>query len=110
MNQQLKEAHRGVFDQHQDNEMTPLQSWSTGSSIPVTPLSSTKRKSQIAEFVEHKDWQSANCYEKLLEVLFRINERNSSVNLEIYAGVIQFISCHGHTSLSLSLSSSSLIV
>jgi hypothetical protein len=60
----------------------------------TTPTSKTpKRKSRIASFVEQKEWHNANCYDELLEVLFRINERKSSVNLEVYAGVIQFISC-----------------
>jgi hypothetical protein len=59
-----------------------------------TPTSRTpKKKSRIASFVEHKEWHNANCYDELLEVLFRIHERKTSVNLEVYAGVIQFISC-----------------
>jgi hypothetical protein len=92
------------------DETTPLQSWSTasfGSSQPTTPSSTSKRKSRIAEFVEHKDWQNANCYDELLEILFRIKERNSTVSLEVYAGVIQFISCE---SIVLSLSHSTLLI
>lgn len=65
------------------------------SSQPNTPASKTpnKRKSRIAEYVEHQQWHDANWFSELLEVLFRINERKTSVNLEVYAGVIQFISC-----------------
>lgn len=53
----------------------------------------SKRKPRIASFVEQKDWEHENCHHELLEILFRINERNSSFQLEVYAGVIQFISC-----------------
>jgi hypothetical protein len=67
---------------------------SSSDQLETTPTSKTpKRKSRIASFVEQKEWHNANCYDELLEVLFRINERKSSVNLEVYAGVIQFISC-----------------
>mmetsp|Transcript_20956 Transcript_20956/g.30211 ORF Transcript_20956/g.30211 Transcript_20956/m.30211 type:complete len:525 (+) Transcript_20956:196-1770(+) len=49
--------------------------------------------SRIAEFVEQRDWERPDWHDQLLEVLFRLNERNTTVQMEVYAGVIQFISC-----------------
>lgn len=58
----------------------------------VIPL--TKRKSSIYRFVEERPWErSDSWHSELLEVLFKIDERESSVKNEIYGGMVQFIAC-----------------
>ena len=47
----------------------------------------------ITELLGHKFWEEANWIEIVCEVLFHIKRRETTISLEIYAGLIQFVSC-----------------
>lgn len=47
----------------------------------------------ITELLGSKFWQEANWLDIVCEVLFHVKRRNTTIEFEIYAGVVQFISC-----------------
>ncbi len=51
----------------------------------------TKRK--FEELFSSEFWKSPRFFEDFCEILFHIKKRKTTIRLEIYCGVIQFISC-----------------
>lgn len=47
----------------------------------------------VARLIEDKVWKDSNWVEIVCEVLFHIKRRETTISMEIYTGVIQFISC-----------------
>jgi hypothetical protein len=47
----------------------------------------------ITELLGNKFWEESNWFEIACEVLFHIKRRQTTVSLEIYTGLIQFVSC-----------------
>jgi hypothetical protein len=47
----------------------------------------------ITELLGSKFWEEANWLDIVCEVLFHIKRRNTTIEYEVYAGIVQFISC-----------------
>lgn len=59
--------------------------------IDVEHVLSTRRK--FSMLFSSDFWRSQNFIEDLCEILFHVKKRKTTVELEIWCGVIQFISC-----------------
>lgn len=47
----------------------------------------------VRDLLGRKFWEEANWIDIVCEVLFHIKRRNTTIQFEIYAGIVQFISC-----------------
>jgi hypothetical protein len=47
----------------------------------------------ITQLLGIKFWEEANWFDVVCEVLFHIKRRNTTIEHEVYAGIVQFISC-----------------
>jgi hypothetical protein len=53
-----------------------------------------QRKSAISRFVESRSWEhSSTWHGELLEALFKIKERETTIAAEIYGGIVQYVAC-----------------
>jgi hypothetical protein len=50
-------------------------------------------KEGVRDLLGRKFWEEANWMEVVCEVLFHIKRRETTIDREIYCGVVQFISC-----------------
>jgi hypothetical protein len=82
---------------------------SQGEDLPEDPLSAPENlkmndhkdneqisgelKQDVRELLGRKFWEEANSLEIVCEVLFHIKRRETTIQKEIYCGLIQFISC-----------------
>jgi hypothetical protein len=66
--------------------------------VPLNEIRRTEIKNQVMkqdvrELIRKKFWEEANPIEYVLEVLFHIQRRDTTIQREVYCGLIQFISC-----------------
>jgi hypothetical protein len=84
-----------------DLSLKPRRSNSLSQALKSISVMSGTDQRQTAEITKRKFeklfssefWKSPQFFEDFCEILFHIKKRKTTIRLEIYCGVIQFISC-----------------
>jgi hypothetical protein len=75
-------------------EISALESGSESSkTVAFEREVNVEMREGVRDLLGRKFWEEANWTEVVCEVLFHIKRRETTINKEIYCGVIQFISC-----------------
>jgi hypothetical protein len=61
--------------------------------LPSPSLSISNSIHNITELLGSKFWEEANWLDIVCEVLFHIKRRNTTIESEIFGGIVQFVSC-----------------
>jgi hypothetical protein len=79
-------------------DLSPLTS-TLNSTSDMKPLSiseitkSDTSERNLKKLFTSEFWHSESYFDELCEILFHVKRRKTTINLEIYCGVVQFISC-----------------
>jgi hypothetical protein len=76
----------------EDVEISAMESESSKTAV-FEKEERVETREGVRDLLGRKFWEEANWVEVVCEVLFHIKRRETTINKEIYCGVIQFISC-----------------
>jgi hypothetical protein len=86
--QEQHESEEKCHDEHESGDV-PLNKLSRRENSNTNQV----MKQDARELIGKKIWEEANPVEYVFEVLFHIQRRETTIQREVYCGLIQFISC-----------------